>query len=231
MIRLFTGHDDREAVGTHVFLSSVMRHTSTPVAWTPLHLPMLNGYRETHKDGTNAFIYTRFLIPYLCDYQGWALFVDGADMLLRADLAELWALRDNWKAVQVVKHDYHTQTLRKYVGTAMEADNRHYARKNWSSVMLMNCAHYVWRKLTPTTIQGMTGEELHTFRALGEPEFVDPIIGALPREWNHLVREYDYDTNAKLVHFTYGVPGFDYYRNDDYAAEWFAELARVNDHV
>jgi hypothetical protein len=221
MIRLFIGHDDREAVGTHVFLSSVMRHTTQPVAVTPLHLPMLTGYRESHEDGTNAFIYSRFLVPYLCDYQGWALFADGADMLCRGDLSELWEMRDHWKAVQVVKHDYMTKHPRKYVGTRMEAPNRSYHRKNWSSLMLINCAHYAWRKLNPTTIANATGEFLHGF------EFMqDEVIGALPPEWNWL-DEYGPNADAKLFHHTVGVPGFPHYKDAPHADEWFAELKHV----
>src|SRR5690606_36000298 len=100
---------------------------------------MLSMYRGGQRDGTNAFIYSRFLIPYLQNYKGWALFVDGADMIVKGDLAELWALRDKAKAVQVVKHDYRTKHPRKYVGTQMEADNRDYPCKNWSSVMVINC--------------------------------------------------------------------------------------------
>jgi lipopolysaccharide biosynthesis glycosyltransferase len=42
------------------------------------------------------------------DYSGWAIFADG-DMVCQADISELWALRDDSKAVQVVKHDYQTK--------------------------------------------------------------------------------------------------------------------------
>jgi lipopolysaccharide biosynthesis glycosyltransferase len=226
MIRLFLGFDEREAAGSWLFTSSALRHTTLPMSITPLHLPSLKGYTETHGDGTNAFIYTRFLVPFLCDYQGFALFVDGADMLCRGDLAELWAMRDVFKAVQVVKHDYQTQYLRKYVGTPMEADNRHYPRKNWSSVMLMNCAHYAWRKITPQTLPNLSGEFLHRFQFLA-----DDLIGALPPEWNHLVLEQEHDPDAKLVHFTLGIPGFKHYKNSPFAGEWFGELGRMNDHV
>src|SRR4051812_11810334 len=110
MIRIFAGFDQRESVGFHAFVQSVIKNTRNPVAITPIG-------STDHRDGTNAFIYTRFLVPQLCDYQGYAIFADGADMLALGDFAELWAMRSGWHAVQVVKHDYKTKHPRKYVGT------------------------------------------------------------------------------------------------------------------
>lgn len=226
MIRVFAGFDEREAAGYHVFCNSVFKHSSRPVSFTPLYLPNLHEYAETHGDGTNAFVYSRFLVPFLSDYSGFAIFADGADMLCRADIAELWDMRDTSKAVQVVKHDYRSQYTRKYVGTSMEAANADYPRKNWSSLMLINCAHHNWRKITPTTVQGLSGAFLHRFEFLDDAQ-----IGELPPAWNHLVREQDHDPNAKLVHFTLGVPAFKNYRHDPFAHEWFGSLIGVNEHV
>lgn len=222
MIRLFIGYDPREAVGTHVFTSSVIRHASMPVSITALHLPNLKGYSEQHEDGTNAFIYTRFLVPWLCDYTGWAIFADGADMLCRADIAELWSMREMGKAVQVVKHDYISQHTRKYIGTPMEAPNRHYDRKNWSSLMIMDCSSFLWRQMKPDTVARMTGAELHRFSWIP-----DDRIGALPPAWNHLVLEQPDDPDAKIVHYTLGVPGFDHYKYSPFSDEWRAELSTV----
>lgn len=223
MIRLFIGYDPREAVGTHVFTSSVIRNASRPVSVTSLHLPGLKGYSELHEDGTNAFIYSRFLVPWLCDYTGWAIFADGADMLCRADINELWDMRQMGKAVQVVRHDYISQYTRKYVGTPMEAPNRTYHRKNWSSLMLIDCSSFLWRQMNPDTVSKMTGADLHRFSWMP-----DERIGALPPEWNHLVMEQEHDQNAKIVHWTLGVPGFEHYRYAPFADEWRAELETVN---
>lgn len=223
MIRLFVGYDHRESVGTHVFISSVLNTCTMPVSITSLHLPNLAGYREQHEDGTNAFIYSRFLIPWLCDFSGWAIFADGADMLCRADLADLWKMRHMGKAVQVVKHNYISQHPRKYIGTPMEAPNRHYDRKNWSSLMIIDCSSFLWRQMRPDTVSRMTGAELHRFSWIP-----DDRIGDLPASWNHLVLEQEHDQDAKIAHFTLGVPGFDHYRYCPFAEEWRNELKRVN---
>jgi len=49
----------------------------------------------------------------------------------------------------------------------------------------------------------------------------DHQIGALPLEWNWLVGEYDYNPEAKNVHFTLGGPYFKDYKDCDYSDEWF----------
>jgi lipopolysaccharide biosynthesis glycosyltransferase len=116
----------------------VIQTATSPVAFYPLALKLLPEYTETHTDGSNQFIYSRFLVPFLQDYRGWAIFADG-DMLCRADISELWAMRDQRYAVMVAKHNYSSKAQRKYIGTSLETHNAVYPRKNWSSVMLWNC--------------------------------------------------------------------------------------------
>lgn len=216
MIRLFVGYDPREAVAYHTFCQSVLEKASLPVSFTPLALNTLAGYSETHSDGSNAFIYSRFLTPYLCGFDGWALFADG-DMVCRADVAELWALRDPRFALQVVKHDYQTKAAMKYLGNK----NENYPRKNWSSVMLFNCDHPKHRLLTPEFLQRSTGKFLHRFEWLDDGD-----IGELPKAWNWLTTEYEDNYEAKLLHYTLGTPCFADYRDAEMADEWHAHRAR-----
>lgn len=224
MIPLYYGFDPREEVGTHTFVSSVVHRASHPVSLVPLHLRLFRSfYSAGQRDGTNAFIYTRFLIPFLQDFKGWAIFCDGADMVMRADVAELWALRDHYKAVQVVQHDYKTKHPRKYVGTSMEAANADYPRKNWSSVMLINCGHFAWRQMTPEAVESMSGPELHRFGFIPEDR-----IGELPAEWNWLPQEYGENPDAKLLHYTCGIPAWESYKDTPQAADWFVANAMVN---
>ena len=224
MIPVYVGFDPREEAGTHVFVSSLLEHATTPVSVVPLHLPLFRSfYAPDCRDGTNAFIYTRFLIPFLQGWRGWALFVDGADMLLKADVSELWALRDHYKAVQVVKHDYKTKHPRKYVGTQMEAENHDYERKQWSSVMLINCGHFRWRDITPETVARMSGAELHRFSWMP-----DDLIGELPAEWNWLCQEHGHNPEAKLIHFTAGTPAFKHYAKTPHADDFRRQLAIAN---
>lgn len=223
MIHLYAGFDPREEIGYHTFCSSVIHRASEPVSIAPLHLPMLKKYKAGARDGTNNFIYSRFLIPWLQNYSGTAIFADGSDMVLNSDIAELWALRDPFKAVQVVYHDYKTKHPRKYLGTKMEADNRDYHRKNWSSLMIINCAHFSWRQLNPDLVGKMSGADLHSFSFIQ-----DRFIGFLPREWNWLADEFGPNPEAKLIHYTAGVPAFPEYKDTPMSENWFQAHEKVN---
>ena len=214
-IPLYVGYDPREAACLHVFEQSVIDKATVPVAFHPLSSKMLSGF-DGQKDGSNAFIYSRFLVPYLQNYTGWAIFADG-DMALVEDIAKLWALRDEFivnKAVCVVKHEYQTRHPRKYIGTPMEADNVSYPRKNWSSVMLWNCAHMANRILTPELVAESPGSFLHRFSWLNDNQ-----IGELPPEWNVLVGEQE-TSMASLLHYTLGAPGFSNYKYCDASEHW-----------
>lgn len=217
VLRIFVGFDGKvEPVAYHVFCQSVIEKASIPVSFTALALNTLEGYTETHTDGSNAFIYSRFLVPYLCDYKGYALFVDG-DMICRTDIAEILQHIDKSKAVSVVKHDYTTKHPVKYLG----AKNEDYPCKNWSSVMLFNCGARQNKDLTPEYIMKATGKQLHRFEWLRTKE-----IGELPKEWNWLADEYEYNDSAKIVHYTLGTPCFKDYQNKSYADEWFGTYKR-----
>lgn len=213
MIRICIGYDTREVVAYHVCVNSIIRHSSQPLAITPLALPNLAGYRETHTDGSNQFIYSRFLVPHLMGFSGWAMFMDG-DMLLRDDISRLWQLRDETKAVVVVKHDYRTKAHAKYLG----AKNEDYPRKNWSSVILWNCGHPANKVLTPEFVEGATGAQLHRFSWLDDEQ-----IGELPRIWNWLPDELGENAEAKLLHWTLGTPCFHDYADSPMASEWHRE--------
>ena len=215
MIPIFVGYDPRESIAYHVCSNSLLRQASQPLAITPLALQNLGHYQESHQDGSNQFIYSRFLVPHLMGYQGWALFIDG-DMIVRDDIAKLWKLRDESKAVMCVHHNYKTKATTKYLG----ARNENYPRKNWSSVVLWNCAHPKQRWLTPDAIQQATGAQLHRFTWLEDGD-----IGELPIEWNWLPDEFGANPKAKLLHWTLGTPCFKDYAHSPMAEEWHAERA------
>lgn len=221
MIPLYVGYDPRESATYHVLCQSVLNTATVPVAFVPLHSSMLQNF-DGQQDGTNAFIYSRFLVPELMGFQGWAIYCD-SDMLFRTDINELWKLRDESKAAMVVKHDYKTRYPLKAIGTAIECKNESYPRKNWSSMVLWNCGHPMNRILTRDFVSEAGGRRLHRFEWLP-----DDMIGEIPRSWNWLVGEYDYNLGANLVHFTLGAPGFEYYKNSDYSAEWFGNKMDVN---
>ncbi len=218
MINIFIGYDPREAIAYHVCSNSIIRHSSNPVSITPLALNNLPIYEEMHSDGSNQFIYSRFLVPHLMNNQGWALFIDG-DMILRSDITELWDLRDDSKAVMCVHHDYKTKAENKYLGSK----NQNYPRKNWSSVVLWNCSHPANKSLTPKFIQDATGAQLHRFTWLS-----DDLIGEIPKVWNWLPDEFGENDSAKLLHYTLGTPCFHEYAKTEMASEWHAERMLTN---
>jgi hypothetical protein len=222
-VRIYCGYDPRESAGYHCFVQSVMDHASIPVAFIPLHKPMLEGF-DGQRDGTNAFIYSRFLVPYLENYRGWAIFADACDMVVRDDIAKVCNMREQFifnKAVAVVKHDYKTKQKRKYIGTPMEADNADYARKNWSSFILFNCSHSANMRLTPEVVRESPGSFLHRFQWLADDQ-----VGELPPQWNALAMEQDL-SDASLIHYTCGTPAMPHYRNCDGAENFHRAYKRM----
>lgn len=218
-IKIFIGFDQAEAVAYHTLCHSILSRSSQPVMIAPVKRSMLRDihHRPIDEKQSNEFSFTRFLVPYLCGFSGSAIFMD-CDMLMLADVAELWALRDPFSSVQVVKHHYTPQDEIKY----LDAKQYPYERKNWSSVMIFNCGHYNCRRLTPEYVDTVPGLDLHQFKWTE-----DRFIGSLPHEWNHLVGEYPRNEDAKLIHYTVGGPYFHEYEHCEYSEEWFQERAMM----
>ena len=216
MIRIFIGFDPRETIAFHVMSQSIHARASEPVSITPLMLSQLDGlmWRERTPLQSTEFSFSRFLVPHLCNYQGWAIFMD-CDMLILDDIANLWKLRSDAFSVQVVKHDHQPKETVKFLGQKQTK----YEKKNWSSVMLFNNAKCT--ALSPDYVNTATGLELHRFKWLDS----DVLIGDIPHRWNRLVG-YDETLPTDQVsnlHYTIGGPYFDDYQDTDYADEWFAE--------
>jgi hypothetical protein len=214
MIRVFIGYDSREAVAFTVLAHSIHRRASQPVAIAPVMLSQLQGVfkREKNPLQSTEFSFSRFLTPWLCGYEGWAIFTD-CDMIVRDDIAKLWAMRDERYAVQVVKHHHVPKEEVKFLG----AKQTKYEKKNWSSVMLMNCGKC--RALTPEYVNSASGLELHQFKWLES----ESLIGEIPSKWNHLVGYDAPRADAALVHFTIGGPYFPEYEHCEYSDEWRKE--------
>jgi len=195
MIRVFIGYDPRQVLSYTALAQSIVMHSSVPVAITPLVIETL----PVKRTGLTPFTFSRFLVPYLCDYEGWALFLD-ADIAVCDDIAKLFALRDESKAVMVSKNPL---------------------RFEWASVMLFNCAKC--KVLTPEYIE--TAKGLHGIEWAAEEE-----IGELPGEWNHLVGYDAPNPDAKLVHYTQGVPAFPETKDCEHADAWL-KPARMAGHI
>lgn len=197
VLRVFLGYDERMPAGGAACMQSIMDHTTMPVQFTPMRLKSMTDHftRPKAPGQMTDFTYVRFIAPLLCNFEGWCLFIDGNDMMVRTDLRELWDLRDDKYGVMVVKHPEFSGE-HSFMGNAVKT----YPMLNWSSVMLMNCARC--KKLTKEYVDTASYMDLHQFKWLDSPAE----IGELPSAWNHLVRYYPPREDVKLVHWTMATP-------------------------
>ena len=205
-----------------VLSHSLLKHSTQPIAITPIRLQNIKDIfvRERLPIQSTDFAFSRFLVPYLCNYSGHAIFMD-CDMLSRADISLLWRQRTTKYAVQCVQHDYTPNSTVKFMNQPQTV----YPKKNWSSMMIFNNAKCT--ALTPDYITSASGLELHQFKWLESEDLIDKV----DEEWNWLVGEYEYSPHAKLVHYTEGGPYFENYKKCDYANEWFEtfeETTKIN---
>lgn len=218
-VRLYVGFDSREAIAYEVCRHSAAQRSTAPVLVSPLKQDLLRAeglyWREQDPLASTEFTYTRFLVPYLAGYRGWALFCD-CDFLWLGDIVELFALRDDSRAVMCVHHDHRPTEAVKMDG----AVQTRYRRKNWSSLVLYNCGHPANAVLTPDLVNSATGAFLHQFQWLADDQ-----IGTLPETWNWLEGwcTPPPDGPPKVVHFTRGGPWFPQWQDVDYGGLWLAE--------
>ncbi len=217
--RIFIGFDSRIPVAFHVLSQTILEHSSIPVSITPICLANLKNIyrRDVHELQSTEFSFSRFLTPYLSNFEGWSLFIDN-DMVMRRDVAQLWRLQDDRYAAMCVQHDYAPKVSTKFMGAAQTT----YQKKNWSSAILFNNAKC--RALTVDYVNAASGLELHQFKWLGD----DSLIGALPREWNALAGYDDDLVDPACVHYTDGGPFYPDYADGPHAGEWFDAFRRAN---
>ena len=214
---IYVGYDPKESIAWHTMVQSIMENSSCPLAIHPVNIRNYTKIfsRKPDTSQSNEFSFSRFLVPYLQNYEGIAVFMD-CDMMLRGDVAELFstAVSEPEKAVHVVKHDYTPKNRVKYLGQSQHS----YPRKNWSSVVVWNCSHPSNKHVDLDFVNNGTGAELHRFSWLCDDE-----IGELDVGWNWLVGEYSPESSkndVKNVHWTVGGPYFNEYSEVEFADEW-----------
>lgn len=204
MIPVFIGYDSTETAAWHVLASSLIARSSLPLALTPVGAKVLPSdiwWRPRGPKDSTEFSVARFMVPYLAGFRGWAVFMD-CDMLALGDLAELWQQRDPNKAVMVVQHNHRPEHQRKFLGQ----EQSQYERKNWSSLMLLNCSHPACRTLTPEYVNEADGLTLHRFGWCADED-----IGYIRDGWNVLktdnrLEHPEPEAPVKLLHLTQGGP-------------------------
>jgi len=214
--RIFIGWDSRQPECADVLACSLVRHASIPLNIRFLKLDELAFSRPHDPLQSTEFTYTRFLVPALSGYEGRALFLD-SDMLCLADIRELAELDLSRHALRVVQHDHQPVNTVKMDGRTQTC----YPRKNWSSLMLMNCSKL--RLWSPEVVQTRSGAYLHRFEDIPDQE-----IGDIPKGWNVLDERH---ADTRLIHYTNGGPWFENHRIHPHAAVWFEyrdAMHRVN---
>jgi hypothetical protein len=229
-LRIFIGWDSREPLAFQVFAHSLLRRASGPLSIIPLVRGHVSEVYTRPPNGTTEFSLTRFLVPYLSNYEGFSVFAD-CDMLALSDIYQVFSevAQEPGKAVYVCQHDYVPKDAPKATGVQTS-----YPRKNWSSFMVFDNARC--RALTPDYVNTASPSDLHRLKWLvdvrpdeadyldgARPGWRDEAIGALPLSWNWLVGEYDPNPRADILHFTLGTPCFREYRDCDHADLWLAE--------
>ena len=239
--KIFIGYDPKEKVASDVLQFTIER---TSIDMPSIELiekeveEHIGTYTRTHhvKDGqmiddidgkpfSSEFSFTRFLVPSMCRYKGWALYMD-CDMYPRTDINEIFEEYNlDYYPLYCVKHKYEPEEGFKMDGRKQE----NYRRKNWSSLILWNCGHPLNRKLTPELVNTMPGSWLHGFGWLPDKE---ADIGSIHEEWNWLDNHSPEEMEAKNVHFTTGGPWFKEWqckraKDGEYAAEWNMDYSNI----
>lgn len=233
MVKVYVGWDQRDATAYRVCKNSIEEHASIPVEVIPLKDWELRKegvyWRAYHvddrgqmwddRDGkpfSTNFSFTRYCVPWLAGYKNELVVFCDADMLWRGDVAELLTHVDKSKSVSCVKHDHRPVEARKMDGVLQTV----YARKNWSSVMVMNASRC--DSLTPYVINNQTGSWLHSMCWVSDDE-----IGGLPEEWNWLEGWSSPDLTPKVIHYTRGTPDMD--PNVSHADLWWDAAANLGE--
>jgi lipopolysaccharide biosynthesis glycosyltransferase len=220
MYDVVIGYDRDNRMPAYTMAESVMQNSSVPVRFTFLHRDMLKEYtRPRSKLDSTDFSNSRFLVPYLFNYQGWTLYTDN-DMIAKSDIRELFDMTDDRYTIMCVKHNQIIKNEKKFLNYGQYK----YSYKNWSSVMLFNNERC--RALTLDYVNTAAGLDLHQFRWIDDHSN----IGDLPLEWNYLVENQNQTENEpKLIHYTDGGPYFIEHDDCEYSTEWKTIYEQIND--
>lgn len=227
-IKIFIGYDRGSRIPAWTVAESILENSSIPVEFQFMHKGSLGGIfkREFGSNDSTEFSNSRFLVPYLSNYEGYSLFIDN-DMIVTGDVAELLSFIDADKTMMCVKHDHIVKTGKKFLGMPQSG----YSLKNWTSVMIFNNSKC--KVLTPEYVNTAPGLDMHQFKWI---ENFDPEkdIAEIPLTWNYLCdSEFSgkdkIKETPKLIHYTEGGPFFEETKDCEYADEWLQVYRQMND--
>lgn len=228
-LKIFIGYDVAEKPAYDTLKYSIEKNTNADITIIPLYhkelrrqgwfqRPWLTGAMDGNRTDlidqrpfSTEFSHTRFLVPALCNFTGWALFMD-CDMLVRCDIKELFDQADDRHAVMCVKHRQEVKKSEKMDGSPQTS----YYRKNWSSLVMWNCGHAANRILTKDAVNVSTGGWLHGFSWLDDHQ-----IGHLDDTYNWIEGTSKTHVFPRIIHYTAGGPWHTNYKDVMYADEWW----------
>lgn len=143
------------------------------------------------------FTFSRWLVPWLCDYQGHAVFMD-SDVAVTGDIVELFESCEGWDGREVFV-------------------NQKQPEFEWPSVMVFNNA--LCKVLTPEFVQDESNA-CYGFQWAKS-------VGHFPEEWNHCVNVEAPNIDAKLYHYTQGIPYWPEVRGAQEDTFWWQEWELV----
>ena len=123
-----------------------------------LDISKLPDYNREYANQSTEFTYSRFLIPYLENYEGFSLFIDN-DFIFKKSLLPMFNYLNPNDAVACIKYPQYQHDESKFNGEV----NIDYPCKLWSSMMFFNNSHEDCKKLTPEVVNTWTGKQLHQF--------------------------------------------------------------------
>ena len=212
--KIYVGHDSREQQAFDVCKHSLLMRTDVKVEKLS-SLDIHEYSRPQEKNQSTDFTYTRFLVPYLMGFEGWALFCD-CDFLFISNPSSILIENENLKnyPVSVCKHPQYIPNSK----IKMDGIEQHSMwRKNWASLILFNCGHPSNKILMPEYVNTAVGRDMHQFSWLNDFE-----IGSIPLNWNVLDDYYLIDY-PRAIHYTDGGPWFENYQNTTYSDMWKSE--------
>lgn len=223
-LKIFIGYDSREKIAYHVLSQSIISNSSIPVSINPINLENIKKFYRRKKASLHSteFSISRFLTPFLSNFEGYSLYMD-CDFVMLGDIANLLKKikKDKSKVIWCVKHkDYSKNNKSK--SKFLNEKQLPYKKKNWSSFMIFNNSKC--KILKPKLVEKASGLYLHQFKWTKES-----YIGNLPANWNVLVGVQKLPKKINAIHYTLGGPYFKKFKKCNGSEHWF-KFKKMLDH-
>lgn len=226
MDTIYIGYDPREHEAAEVLIHSIRKYASRPFNIVTLNQTALrraglyyrapamqstvwgDGEEKYMRDAfdnkpfSTEFSFSRFLVPALNQYEGFALFMD-CDFYCRGDIAEIFDTygytNKTSPPIRVVRHRQNESVIDNSLKMYGTLQSKYSPKKNWSSAVFWDCGHPSNLNLTVADVSTKPGKWLHEFSWLQDDE-----IGDMDPKFNWLDSYSSEEINPVCVHFTTG---------------------------